>query len=307
MSRNSRSEFGNTGKEMDPMTTLAPSATTTRDPKGLHFMTVVDTAYNKAGLDGDEAQRVNEAQGLAKLIANFIDENRSANLYKDEEAESRYGYRSGYTKPRDVIQQSNRLRELFLGVGFHDEKLTSMTVPTGAEGLFVIPRWQTIAPTYVEAVKIVLAKLKEARKDAFYNYRESEMTPDNLRESARKAEVMATIAEQQKGYDLLVIPAQFGLRHRGRSVRRARVVIGGSGFGLGAFEVGIMLLTHPERLAHYDDLWIDCPGDEFKPSDESAFGCAPYFRFYDDKLRFDASRVDGAHDLYGSASGSVSQ
>jgi hypothetical protein len=26
--------------------------------------------------------------------------------------------------------------------------------------------------------------------------------------------------------------------------------------GLGAFAIGIMLLTHPERLKHYDDLWI---------------------------------------------------
>jgi len=289
---------------------LAPlvAPVTTRDSKGVKFISIVEAAYNKAGLSDEEAQNVNDTAGLPALVSKFIVDSRSPKLYADEEVSSRYGYLSGYTKPKDVIWQSNRLRELFSGIGFHDEKLAmQMSMPEGAEGLFVIPRWQTLAKTYGEAVHVVLTKLNETRKDKFINYREDEMGPDNLRESARKAEVMEQIAQSQKGYDLLVIPAQFGIVHRGHSVRRARVVIGNKGFGLGAFEVGIMLLTHPERLQHYDDLWIDCAGDEFKPGFEHEFSRAPLFNFSDDGLEFDASRVGHAHGRYGSASAFLPQ
>src|SRR5262249_34336611 len=52
--------------------------------------------------------------------------------------------------------------------------------------------------------------------------------------------------------------------HRGRSVHTAREVMGRRRqFVLGAFAVGIMLLAHPERLQHNDDLWSYCAGDEY--------------------------------------------
>jgi hypothetical protein len=104
------------------------------------------------------------------------------------------------------------------------------------------------------------------------------------------------------------VPAQFGLRHRGRSVRRAREVFNASEFGLDTFAVGIMLLTHPERLQHYDDLWIDCAGDEYDdPGDDGRFSLAPYFCFSCGKVELLARRFDVAGGYCGSASGFVSQ
>jgi membrane carboxypeptidase/penicillin-binding protein len=81
------------------MSTLAPSANvvTSRDPKGLKFVSIVEAAYNKAGLSEKEAQRVNDTAGLADLISNFIAENRVTDQFKDEEVESTYGYLSGYS------------------------------------------------------------------------------------------------------------------------------------------------------------------------------------------------------------------
>jgi hypothetical protein len=111
----------------------------------------------------------------------------------------------------------------------------------------------------------------------------------------------------QKDHDILVVAAQFGLRHRGRSVRRAREVMNASEFCLGAFAIGIMLLTHPERLKHYDDLWIDCAGDEFSYGGDGQFGNAPCFSFDDVWVEFDTNFVVGANGSYGSASASVSQ
>lgn len=289
------------------MKTLAPSVTN-RDPKGRKFMSVVAAQYDKAGLSEDEAQNVNNTSGLAAVIADFISKSRNSKRFADEEVSSNYGYLSGYAKPKGIAQQVKIIHDLFPEVkwGYFRPDEEQIAVPDGAEGLFAIPRWQTIAPTYAVAVKIVLAKLKETRKGKFINYRECEMTSANLCESAWKAEAVTKIEKSQEGHDILVVPAQFGIMHRGRSVRQARAVIGGKGFGLGAFEVGIMLLTHPERLQHYNDLYIDCAGDEFKPSGGREFSHAPVF-FVGNELKFDALSVGRATDYYGSASASLPQ
>ncbi|HEY4501500.1 MAG TPA: hypothetical protein VJJ20_00325 [Candidatus Paceibacterota bacterium] len=289
-------------------TTLAPSRTasvvTARDPKGTKFVSIVEAAYNKAGLSEDEAQRVNDTAGLADLIGTFIADNRLTDRYKDEEVSSKYGYLSGYKKPKDVIAQTNKLRELFPGVGFASEQMARPDV-ANAEGYFAVPRWQSIAPTYGEAVQKVLDALNKAYKGRFKNWREGELGPDQLRQSAKSVAFWEQIGEVQKGFDILLVPAQFGLRHRGRSVRRAREVMESNECGLGAFAAGIMLLTHEDRLQHYDDLWIDCAGDEFHDPQFSAapFVLAPCFSFYDGGLGFGTFRSDVAYDYYGSASG----
>ncbi len=103
---------------------LAPSqVVTNRDPKGGKFMAIVAAAYDKAGLSEEEAQRVNDTSGLSDLVAKFIAESRLTDRFKNEEVRSSYGYLSGYTKPIGITLQTNRLRELFPGIGYADEKL----------------------------------------------------------------------------------------------------------------------------------------------------------------------------------------
>lgn len=291
--------------------TLAPSATvTSRDSKGTKFMSIVEAQYNKAGLSEKEAQRVNDTAGLAELIANFIAESRTTDQWKDEEVESQFGYLSGYTAPKSIAEQVKILSEIFPGVEFKaDEKVAEGAVPSGAEGWFAIPKWQTIAPTYGEAVTKVFVELKKRRNGAFYNYRENQLGPNQLRQSAQSVAAFATLEAEQKDQNTLVVASQFGIRHRGRSVRRAREVMldNGGEVGLGAFAIGIMLLTHAERLQHYDDLWIDCAGDEFAPGADGDFSRAPCFEFLGDRVEFDASAVDGAVARYGSASAFLPQ
>ena len=248
--------------------------------------------------NGDFAARVREGAILALADLSVTDK------YKDEEVSSKYGYLSGYKKPKDVIEQTNLLRQLFPGVGFADENMVRPVV-ANAEGYFAIPRWQSIAPTYGEAVQKVLDALNKAYKGKFKNWREGQLGPDQLRQSAKSAAAWEQIGEAQKGFDILVVPAQFGLRHRGRSVRRAREVMESNEFGLGAFAVGIMLLTHEDRLKHYDDLYVDCAGDEFHDPQvsDAPFGRAPIFFFVGDGLRFGAGWSGDASDGFGSASG----
>lgn len=288
--------------------TLAPLRTVTaRDPKGLKFISIAEAAYNKAGLSEDEAQRVNDTAGLADLIGRFIADNRLTDKFKNEEVKSNYGYLSGYRKPKSITEQCNILRQIFPGIGFADEKLAERAVPSNAQGWFAIPKWQTLAPTYSEAVQKVLDAIKKQR-GKFYNYRDGQINEERLRQTMKSAAVFQKLGDEQKDHDILVVAAQFGIRHRGRSVRRAREVFAGNEFGLGAFAIGIMILTHADRLQNLDDLWIDCAGDEFDdPGADVRFVRAPYFRFHDGRVGFDAFWFDDALAYYGSASAFVPQ
>jgi hypothetical protein len=84
------------------------------------------------------------------------------------------------------------------------------------------------------------------------------------------------------------------MRHRGKSVRRARETFASNEFGLGAFAIGCMALVHPERYVRWEELDTDCAGDEFAPDANGVFSEAPIFYFYDDRLGFGAYGVSGA-------------
>jgi hypothetical protein len=282
----------------------------TEGQKKQYFRFVEDAAeraLKEMGLDKDGLQKLIEnGDEFHARIVTAVRELSVGNQFADEETESNYGYLSGY-KPKGITEQTNRLRELFPGIGYADEKLAEQDLPPNAEGWFTIPRWEKIAPTYGEAVQKVLDLIKQTRKGAFYNYREDQLGPQYLRQSTKASKAFQKLGNEQKDHDILVVSAQFGLRHRGRSVRRAREVMNASEFGLGTYVVGIMILTHPERLQHYDDLWIDCAGDEFAPDADGVFSLSPCFRFDVGKVEFGTAWVDLTDDCYGSASGLVSQ
>jgi len=272
----------------------------------------IEKVLAELGLDNPGAQRVIEhgdefAEAIRSAAIASLKDLSVSDKFKDEEVESSYGYLSGY-KPKGLTEQTNRLRELFPGIGYANEKLAEGTLPPNAEGWFAIPRWEKIAPTYNEAVQKVLDLIKQTRNGKFYNYREGQLGPERLRQTARVQKFWETLGNEQKDNDILVVPAQFGLRHRGRSVRRAREVMQENEFGLGAFAIGIMILTHPERLMNYDDLYIDCAGDEFDdPGAAVRFDRAPLFHFYDGKVKFDTYWFGYADGRYGSASAFVPQ
>lgn len=282
----------------------------------------VEKSIMEFGLDKDGAQRVHArgdefAESIRTAVIASLKDLSVSDRFKNEEVESRYGYLSGY-KPKGLNEQCNQLRILFSGIGFCNQDLLAqiekgeVELPKHAEGWFAIPNWmknpKIFGATYNEALLKVLDTINQARNGKFCNYREGQLNEKRLRQSARTQKFFAELAKAQGDPDILIVPAQFGIRHRGRSVRRAREVFLTNEFGLGAFAVGIMILTHPERLMNYDDLWIDCGGDEFDaPDSDVRFGHAPYFLFHGDEVEFDTSYVGPAHDSYGSASGLVPQ
>ena len=292
-------------------TTLAPSVTT-RDPKGLKFVSIVEAAYNKAGLSEEEAQRVNDTPGLAELVGGFIAENRKANRFKGEEVASSYEYPKGYTGPKPVSEQINALAKIFDLDPSHALEFAKNLpgLPDGAEGWFAIPSINALAARFFPEVtdpkeclcaasNLILAKIGESRK--FHNYHEGQLTPNRFRPNARTEHTLDILAEQQKS-DILIVGGQFGKRHAGKSVRRAREVMVGLEFGGYTVAVGSMLLTHPERLVSFDDLWAAVPGDEFDPDADGSFDDAPCFDFDGDGVGFGADWVDGPDEDYGSVS-----
>src|ERR1043166_9456067 len=142
------------------MMTMSTTLITSRDPKGLQAVSIFEAAYNKAKLDDDSAQLLNERgdelkAGVSELIAKLS----ITNQFADEEVESSYGYLSGYDKPKSLVEQVAALQKLFPELGECDDSIFAhgeKELPDGAEGYFAIPRWQKFGKTYGEALQKVL-------------------------------------------------------------------------------------------------------------------------------------------------------
>jgi hypothetical protein len=283
------------------------SITSITDGQKKQYLRFVEDAAERAlketALDKDGIQKLIEnGDEFQARIVTGIRELSVSNQFADEEVQSSYAYPKGY-KVKGITEQTNILRQLFPGIGFADEKIAEQPLPPNAEGWFAIPKWQTLAPNYGEAVEKVLAMIASKRK--FYNYRDGQLGAEYLRQHAKTVKMFQKLGDEQKDFDILVVPAQFGLRHKGRSVRRAREVFTANEFGLGAFAIGIMLLTHPEREVQWEQLHVDCAGDEFAPDADGGFSCAPVFLFGDGGVKFDADWFVSAYEFYGSASAFV--
>ncbi len=176
---------------------------------------VVDRAIAEGLLDKDSVQKLieNGDEFQAHIIAGIKDLSLSKQ-FADEEVKSSYTYPKGY-KVKGITEQTNVLRQLFPGIGFADEKLAEKPLPPNAEGWFAIPKWETLASTYGEAVEKVFAMI--ASKWKFYNSCGGQIGAEYLRQHAKTAKMLQKLGDEQKNNDILVVAAHFGFRHRGRS------------------------------------------------------------------------------------------
>jgi len=279
----------------------------------------VQEAINALSTKGAEQVKGNPefVESLQQFAVRRIGELGTVNDFANEEVACKYGYFSGY-KPgvQDLDRQIGALQAQFPGLGGANTNLLGkiksgeITLPKGAEKFFAVVNRkkhpQIFGATYSQAVQTVLDVLEMTRNGAFQNYRKGKIDEAHLCQSARSEQFWDELAKEQGDADILIIAAQFGKRHGGRSVRRARIVIEDTSgeTGLGAFVVGCMLLTHPERLQNLNDLWVDLPGDEFAPGADGVFSWSPVFYWDDGRLGFASSDVDFAFGVYfGSASG----
>jgi len=197
---------------------------------------------------------------------------------------STYGYTSGYQKSKSIPDQVAILRRLFPSL-VRELLAIPITVPPApdfTEGWFVVPHWSLVAQTYSQAVSIAISALERAHGGQIYQYCFGKLESANLKRNYSTERAMRAIHEG-KG-KVLTIPAQFGIRYRGVSSYRAKRMYIEHEFGLGLFEVIIMLITHPERLKNNNALWIECPGDSYAYTPEQGPVGTPFLNIIDGKI-----------------------
>ncbi len=272
-----------------------------------HITRVVTEAVRQALSSlGDEAvQRVSTrggelAVGVARLVMelSLVSEKRV-----DKAVASHYAYPEGYrcNPIGEQIQALATMFDLDPAQALTHAKTLPEELPEGAEGWFAYVKPSALSPSYGETLERVLTLIGESRPLQRNGF-DGAIVDQCVRQSKRTNAMLTQLTSRQKG-DIIIIPAQLGLHHRGKSIRRAEETFTANEFGLTALIVGCIALTHPERFAWVGELDIDCAGDEYSPAADGQFGWSFYFSFDDGRLKFGLRCPSDAYGCYGSASG----
>lgn len=288
---------------------------TSRDPEGLHTVSIFESAYNDAKLDSKKAQFLKKKGGKFKDgIINLINRLTFEDNFTTEEVSSTHRYPAKYDGPKPIERQIYELSSYFDLDTSHALRYVKNLpdLPTNAEGWFAVPNIDVVGQRffpdvlsyidrYCMLVKLVHEKLKNQRK--FYSCQKRQTNSEHLNISHRTMCYMNVLMDKQPG-DILVIPAQLGLLHAGKSALGAENSFARNEFGLGAFVMGCILLTHRKRLSHLHELDIICPGDTFSFEACSKFSSVPIY-FYLGRVEFDECWKGSNLSHYGSATGFV--
>lgn len=208
-----------------------------------------------------------------------------------------YCYPEGWgLKPVD--EQLRLLGQRFPGLELHAEAPSAL--PEGAEGWLLVPKPSRVAGSYHEALQRVLA-MPPRQGAAFVTSQEGKLGPEHLRLTPKTTEALDRL-ERATPWDFLMLAVQCGLTYCSRSSTQVRRGFREGEFGLGPFEVACLLLTHPERLADYEHLGIDCPGCEYSPVAGGEFNGTLYFIWTMDGICLSFSSAEGGAPGFGSAS-----
>ena len=217
-----------------------------------------------------------------------------------------YDQYAEYTGAKPYAEQAGILKEVFPELKTYSEKLCDEPILPGSEGKFLIPDWRKISPQYGAAVCKVIQKLAERRQ--VENYRECQFSPKYIQQKPHSHVMWGELNIWQTKFDIYVLDAQFGLRHREKSIHDVRVYRPEvhetvTEYLLGAYAGLIMLLTHPERERSFEQVHPDFGGDEYAPYGDGVFTMATSSCFYESKLQFYASVIDQPRKSYGCISG----
>ncbi|MFA6338797.1 MAG: hypothetical protein WCW87_01945 [Candidatus Paceibacterota bacterium] len=221
-------------------------------------------------------------------------ENTGTERFLNDSVRSNFMYPHSY-KIKGIATQVSILQDIFQDLGFADEDMANQSLPLNTEGWFAIPRWDKVASTYNEAVEKVLKLVAHRLK--LQNCCEGSLGSRYLRQCSQTAKMFQRLGDQQKGYDILVVPAQFGFKYRGYSVESVRNNLEDNEFPLGVFAVACMLLTHPKREIQDNQLHVDCAGDEYCSIGMCSLGNDDHFNLSALSFNFNYNRH--AHELGG--------
>ena len=265
--------------------------------------------------------------GQQKQYARFVED---AAARASEEVSSNYAPPSGWS-PKEVGAQVKRFCEIWGELSAVSEEALlqpylkgegavssyrtaperSLRLPDGIEGPFVFPTISAMLrlvkrnkgwPDYNRVLKFILNTMKEHRAD-FVDWTEGNIGPEF--ERPFEAYWKRSLAfEAQTKEDFIVLPGQTGISYRGRSPRRARVLIEDRPNEIGGNSVqgGCILLAHPERLTAYEHLVMDCPGSERAPNGGGDFTSVSCWSFCGGELGFSSSWAGHPGECCGSVS-----
>lgn len=274
-----------------------------------------ELALDKVDADLEGWQRVLEhgdelLEAVAEVYVTKTRELSVGNCYAHQQVASNFDYSPGYIA-NEVSRQIDLIRGPWPMINpdgawkYATEVLPKLPKPAKAEAPYVIIRQGFFSEQYIEAVAEVL-KVLAAMDGGLENYLKKYMSATYLQQCSRTLRLLAAVGEQQPG-DLHVLYGQFGKKHAGESVLRAREIFPAREIGFGIFQGGAMLVGNPGRLVSFDDLWMDFPGDEFRAKASGPFGRAPCLHFRGDRCKLLAHEVGDFHVHFGSVSGFLSQ
>lgn len=283
------------------------SITSMTDGQQKQFRRFIEDAADKAlaetSLSKDELQRLIANGGKFQSSIMAAIREFSGTRFLREEILSDCTYPEEYKGPKPISEQVAILLERLpaLGNATYDKKLATRPLPPNTEGWFAIPRWEKLGSSYTDAVERMFRSFWPTWN---FNIHHRPIGRSHLRQLAETTRAFQRLGDEQFGHDILVVPAQFGLRHRGRSARRARETMNVDEFALGVFAVGCMLLTHPERqqLIKQKQLQVDCAGDEYA-IDADQFFFAPSLAFNRKEAYLGVSEDSAVYNDFGVASG----
>lgn len=272
-------------------------------------------ALKEAGLDnpgaqrvierGDDYQAAIERAALAALKGLSV-----SDRYADQVVKSTYVYPPEYRGPKSIRTQVEGLLTHFPnlnaawaldhGQAWYDGIKPGL--PKWIEGPLVYVWWEVFGG-YNVALQQVLGRIAASR--TFYNYRVGAIGPEHLRQVERTVRMEKVLKALQPG-DLIIVPNQAGLKHRGESVLRARELFLAKEFGLGSVAEGCRALTHPERYVRWKQLHTDLAGDEHSPGADGEFSMAPALSFDCGEVEFTV-HVSHPYPNYGSSSAFLPQ
>lgn len=141
--------------------------------------------------------------------------------------------------------------------------------PDGFEGWVAVPKIDAFARRFFPsvftssekdrlAIELVLSKIGQeiAVSNQFAHVHDLE-----FRRSNRSYDAFYIMGQEQPG-EILVFPAQLGLKYRGCSPRAAQAKFSKGEFEIDAFSGACILFTHPNRLRTSNDLFMVCSGSE---------------------------------------------
>lgn len=255
---------------------------------------LIGHTLRKSGIDNDAAQLIIEQGGLfQEKMLPILKELAmpKGNDYADETVNLAFFYPKGHYIP-SLAEQRDRLLAAFPGLNL-PEPVYEHTFQRGFDGVayhvfperlglqFDIPdgNHSNYGKVIEEIILPALAAVYKANGHGFYNHLARELGPNLIRLDERSRAIFNQMQEITV-MDAFIAPVSLGQLWKPYtySARNARETcfLSRKFLPQGLAQVGCHLVAIPDRLVSYNDLWIECPGDEYRYAG-CEWECSPFF------------------------------